>query len=56
VFVDGAFDLLTREPQLFVLTLHDAIFTVPQGIPAIVSAFDAAFQEIEFPMTLKVAA
>ena len=50
-----AADLLTRLPRLFVLTLHDAIFTAPQGIPAVVSVFHAAFCKIDFPMTLKIA-
>jgi len=51
-----AANLLTREPRLFVLTLHDAIFTAPQAIPSVMSAFDVAFRRIDFPMTLKVAA
>ena len=48
-------DLLARLPRLFLLTLHDAIFTKPHGIPHVVRAFDAAFDAMEFPMTLKVA-
>ena len=51
-----AADLLTRFPRLFLLTLHDAIFTTPRGIPAVVRAFDAAFKAMNFPMALKVAA
>ena len=50
-----AADLLSRHPRLFVLTLHDAIFTQPRSIPAVVRAFDAAFDKMNFPMTLKVA-
>ena len=51
-----AADLLTQRPGLFVLTLHDAIFTAPQGISAVVSAFDEAFRKIDYPMSLRVAA
>ena len=51
-----AADLLARLPRLFILTLHDAIFTKPQGIPEVVRAFDAAFHKMSFPMTLKVVA
>lgn len=48
-----AADLLTRHPRMFVLTLHDAIFTTPRDIPRVVAAFDRAFQMTGFPMTLK---
>lgn len=51
-----AADLLTRHPRLFVLTLHDAIYTTPRGIPLVVDAFERAFAESGYPMTLKVAA
>ena len=42
-------------PHVFVLTLHDEIFTTARGIPVVVGAFEAAFDPIEYPMTLKVA-
>jgi hypothetical protein len=51
-----AADLLTRHPRLFVLTLHDAIYTTPRSIPLVVCAFDEAFRRTGFGMTLKVLA
>ena len=45
--------LLIRHPDLFVLTLHDAIFTAPGGIPLVLREFERAFDETGFPMTLK---
>jgi hypothetical protein len=50
-----AADLVVRHPEVFVLTLHDAIFTTASGIPIVVGAFEAAFERIDFPMDLKVA-
>lgn len=50
-----AADLVVRRPDVFVLTLHDAIFTTARSIPIVVGAFEAAFDWIGFPMSLKVA-
>ena len=50
-----AADLIVRHPEVFVLTLHDAIFTTASGIPVVVGAFEAAFDKIGYPMSLKVA-
>lgn len=50
-----AANLIARYPRIFVLTLHDAIFTTASGIPVVVSAFEAAFHQIGYSMTLKVA-
>ncbi len=50
-----AANLVARHPRIFVLTLHDAIFTTASGIPVVVGAFEAAFDQIGYPMTLKVA-
>lgn len=47
--------LIVQHPEVFVLTLHDAIFTTASGIPVVVGAFEAAFEQIGYPMTLKVA-
>jgi hypothetical protein len=48
-----AADLIMRHPGMFFLTLHDAIFTTERNIPIVVSAFEAAFERIGFPMKLK---
>ncbi|WP_146371136.1 hypothetical protein [Symmachiella macrocystis] len=50
-----AADLIARHPEVFVLTLHGAIFTTASGIPVVVGAFEAAFDQIGYPMSLKVA-
>lgn len=49
-----AAELVIRYPKMFLLTLHDAIFTTERNIPIVVSAFEAAFERIDFPMRLKV--
>jgi hypothetical protein len=49
-----AANLTTRHPELFILTLHDAIFTKPSGIPVVVGEFQAAFEQNGFEMTLSV--
>jgi hypothetical protein len=49
-----AADLVLRHPEMFFLTLHDAIFTTERNIPIVVRAFEAAFERIGFPMKLKV--
>ena len=50
-----AAELVVRNPEVFVLTLHDAIFTTASGIPIVVGAFEAAFDQIGYRMALKVA-
>ena len=50
-----AAELVLRHPEVFLLTLHDAIFTTERFIPIVVNAFEAAFDRIGFPMSLKVA-
>ena len=50
-----AADLVVRHPDLFVLSLHDALFTTASGIPVVVGAFEAAFDQIGYRMDLKVA-
>jgi hypothetical protein len=49
-----AADLVSRYPDLFLLTLHDAIFTTEPNIPIVVNAFKKGFDIIGFPMDLKV--
>lgn len=48
-------DLVLLHPKMFLITLHDAIFTTECNIPIVVNAFHAAFDRIGFPMSLKVA-
>ncbi len=50
-----AANLIANHPRMFVLTLHDAIYTTASGIPVVIGAFKAAFEQIDYPMTLKVA-
>ena len=50
-----AADLVVRKPQVFLLTLHDALFTTSSGIPFVVEAFERAFSRTGYPMSLKVA-
>jgi hypothetical protein len=49
-----AADLLTRHPRLFLISLHDALFTTARGVPAVVDAFETAFERSGFPMKLKI--
>jgi hypothetical protein len=49
-----AAELTARYPELPILTLHDAIFTTPDGIPSVIASFESAFSENGFPMNLKV--
>jgi hypothetical protein len=50
-----AANLVAQHPELFVLTLHDAIYTTANGIPVVLNAFEAAFRNAGYPMWLKVA-
>ena len=50
-----AASLIAKYPRIFVLTLHDAIFTTASGIPFVVGAFEAAFDQIGYSMKLQVA-
>jgi hypothetical protein len=49
-----ATDLLLRFPRMFLLTLHDAIFSQPHDIPHVVRAFGAAFDAMDYKMKWKV--
>jgi hypothetical protein len=50
-----AADLCEHHPDLFIITLHDAIFTVPEGVPIVIEAFERGFAKIGFRMSLKQA-
>ena len=50
-----AADLTTRDPGMFIIPLHDAIFTTADGIPAVKQAFERAFEATGFRMAVKVA-
>ena len=47
-------DLAVRRPEMFILTLHDSIYTTARDIPEVVEAFEAAFNRNCFAMTLKL--
>ena len=49
-----AADLVRSYPDAFLLTLHDAIFTTEEHIPIVASAFENAFRQIDYPMSLEV--
>ena len=49
-----AADLVSRMPDAFIITLHDAIYTTDDFIADVVSAFNTAFFETRFSMKLKV--
>ena len=49
-----AADLVTRFPNMFCLTLHDAIYTTAGYLPKVEQAFRRAFDQTGFPMTVKV--
>jgi hypothetical protein len=51
-----AADLVVSHPDLFIITVHDAVFTVPEGVSVVQQAFERAFAKIDFRMTLKVSA
>lgn len=48
-----AADLTTNHPELFVLTLHDAVFTTERSVPIVIEAFEAAFRRYDYRMALK---
>ncbi len=48
-----AADLLARHPQMFCLTLHDAIYTTAEHLPTVEQAFQRAFEQTNFSMTFK---
>lgn len=50
-----AADLVTRYPTTFFLTLHDAIYSMADHLPKVERAFHRAFDQANFPMTIKVA-
>ena len=50
-----AADLVAQHPEVFALTLHDSVFATARCIPIVVGAFEAAFDQIGYPMSLKVA-
>jgi hypothetical protein len=43
-----------RFPKEFVVTLHDAVYTRPSAVDAMVGTFGEVFKELDFPMKLKV--
>lgn len=47
-----AADLVAKHPGVFVLPLHDALYTTSQGKPAVVAAFNSAFDLTNFHMEL----
>ena len=55
-FVIGvvAADLVTRFPEMCVLTLHDAIYTTADHLPKVEQAFQRGFEQMGFRMKLKV--
>ena len=46
--------LVRQYPQVFLITLHDAIYTTKSNRQIVVDAFEAAFDRIKFPMKLKI--
>ena len=49
-----AANLVNSHPGVFLMTLHDAIFTIEEYIPIVVQAFEDAFEQNGYPMSLKV--
>ena len=49
-----AASLLDRYPYMFLITLHDAIYSTPGDIPRVVDAFKEGFDTIGFQMSYKV--
>lgn len=47
-------DLIKRYPDMFILTLHDAIFTTEPNIATVTDGFERAFKQMNFPMSLKI--
>lgn len=48
-----AADIVTRRPDMFILTLHDSIFATSSDLPFVADAFESAFSRNGFPMNLK---
>ncbi|MFM9961852.1 MAG: hypothetical protein ACKV2Q_11575 [Planctomycetaceae bacterium] len=48
-----AADLLARHPRMFVISLHDALFTTAEHLPKVEQAFRRAFEETNFSMSFK---
>lgn len=48
-----AADLLTRNPRMFCLTLHDAIYTTAENLANVEEAFQRAFEQTGFAMSFK---
>lgn len=48
-------DLVARYPGMFLITLHDAIYSTPENLPTIEQAFHRAFDVTGYSMTLKTA-
>lgn len=46
--------LVRQYPQVFLITLHDAIYTTKSNRQIVVDAFEAAFDRIKFSMKLKI--
>lgn len=49
-----AADLVTRFPRMFLITLHDAIYTTDEHLGQVEKAFQRAFDQTGFPMALKI--
>jgi hypothetical protein len=49
-----AADLVTRFPKMFLITLHDAIYTTDEHLRKVEEAFQRAFDQTGFPMSLKI--
>lgn len=49
-----AADLTSRFPDVFFITLHDAIYTTPEHLLKVEDAFRLEFDRTGFPMKLKV--
>lgn len=51
-----AADFMVRNPDAFVISLHDAIYSTPGNLPALEQSFHRCFTAIDFPMKLKIEA
>lgn len=49
-----AADLVARHPTMFIITLHDAIYTTPQNLRDVEKAFERGFERTGFRMLLKI--
>lgn len=47
-------DLVRRHPDMFLITLHDSILTIPGDVGRVEQAFHDAFETTGFPMKLKI--